>query len=92
MSRERQVWVRLGRGGRIVSVARTRPYTRDDAPVSGQVSVQRIPEAALDAALRLADGDASRLRFHDDGSVTVANAPRSVGSEPAGWRRPAEEQ
>lgn len=78
MARQREVWVRLGRGNRIVSVARTRPYAEPAPSGGGPVSVRRIPEAALDAALILADGDASRLRFEDDGSVTVANAPRAV--------------
>lgn len=77
MSRERVVWVRLGRGNRIVSVSRTRPYT-EPAPGPAPVAVRRIPEAALDAALVLADGDASRLVFEADGSVTVANAPRTA--------------
>ncbi|WP_157446654.1 hypothetical protein [Cellulosimicrobium sp. TH-20] len=40
------------------------------------VTVKNVHPAALAHALRIADGDRSRLRFHDDGTVTVENAAR----------------
>lgn len=43
---------------------------------SYQVNARTVPAAVLKEALRLADGDISRLRMDDDGSVTVANQSR----------------
>ena len=40
--------------------------------------VERVNEAALEAALTLAGGDTSRLRFLPDGSVLVANTSRAA--------------
>ncbi|UNX54192.1 hypothetical protein MF406_14835 [Georgenia sp. TF02-10] len=34
---------------------------------------ENVPQVALEAALRLADGDPRRLRLDDDGSVQVVN-------------------
>lgn len=40
------------------------------------VTVKSVHPAALAHAMRLANGDRSRLRFEDDGTVTVTNEPR----------------
>jgi hypothetical protein len=40
------------------------------------VEVREVPRAALQVALRLAQGDTSRLIFDPDGTVTVGNSPR----------------
>jgi len=42
------------------------------------VEVHRVDEAAVREAWRIAGGDAHRLRFDSDGSVTVLNASRSA--------------
>ena len=55
------------------SLVRTRA-PRGAAPPP--VDLSRVPHAALAAALRLAGGDAGRLRFEPDGSVLVMNARR----------------
>lgn len=38
-----------------------------------KITSYRIPKAVLDVALDLADGDRSRLRISEDGSITVVN-------------------
>jgi len=42
-------------------------------PPKHKVTTYRVHPVALATALRLAEGDASRLELHKDGSVTVAN-------------------
>jgi hypothetical protein len=55
------------------------PVQRKDRPRDEPVVVVRAaPPAAVALALHIAGGDASRLVFGDDGSVTVANKPRGV--------------
>lgn len=55
------------------------PTRKPPAPVD----VVTVPPAALKAALRLADGDATRLRPQHDGSVLVLNAAK----RPTAWDR-----
>lgn len=57
-------------------------YTRPEVPRKRRpkpeptVVVRAAPAAAVALALRIAGGDASRLVFSDDGSVTVLNGRR----------------
>lgn len=55
--------------------SRRRGAEPDEMPV---VVVRAAPAAAVAIALRVAGGDASRLVFNGDGSVTVANKSRSA--------------
>lgn len=46
-----------------------------------KITSYRIPQAVLDVALDLAEGDISRLRVDaEDGSITVVNQSRKRGS------------
>lgn len=45
--------------------------SRSTRPRVARVDTQRIDQAVLDAALKLASGDARRLRLNKDGSVYV---------------------
>jgi hypothetical protein len=58
----------------LAAAKRPRPEPR---PRRARPSVARIPAAVLAEARRLADGDMSRVRFLDDGSVIVDNRPAS---------------
>lgn len=50
-------------------------------PQSHKITSYRIPEAVLDVAMELADGDISRLRIDpEDGSITVVNQSRKPGA------------
>lgn len=55
-----------------VAAAR-RERAREKRERTSRVDVIRIEETALAVALRLADGDASRLTLNRDGTVTVRN-------------------
>jgi hypothetical protein len=59
--------------GRIVQVAGRRTTT---TTTTTPVQVRAVDTRVLHTALQLAGGDPSRLRFEDDGAVTVANGPR----------------
>jgi uncharacterized OB-fold protein len=50
---------------------------RREADPPAVAVVRAAPEAAVKLALHIAGGDPSRLRFNADGSVTVANGPRT---------------
>ena len=43
------------------------------------VTTTRVPPAAMAVALRLASGDARRIRVRADGSVLVLNRPGRAG-------------
>ena len=46
-----------------------------------KITSYRIPQAVLDVALSLAEGDISRLRIDpEDGSITVVNQSRKPGA------------
>jgi hypothetical protein len=50
-------------------------------PEAQKITAYRIPQAVLDVAMELADGDISRLRIDpEDGSITVVNQSRKPGS------------
>lgn len=67
------LWLVIENGNEVRMMTSTRPETRATRP---GVTVRQVPRAALQAALRLADGDISRLRCDPDGSVFVSNASR----------------
>jgi hypothetical protein len=47
------------------------------SPSAGQLmDTREVPRAALEMALKLAGGDATRLTFMPDGTVMVNNTPR----------------
>jgi hypothetical protein len=60
-----------------IPVLTGRNRRRTDRPRSGRVTVVKVDARVMRTALELADGDPSRLRIHEDGSVTVENGPRA---------------
>lgn len=57
--------------------AAPRPRPRERQTPDPVVVVRAAPAAAVALALSIAGGDASRLIFNGDGSVTVANRSRT---------------
>lgn len=58
------------------------PTQDEPRRLTHDVETREIPPAALEHALRLAGGDRSRLRFEKDGSIVVANEPRTGSARP----------
>lgn len=54
-----------------------RPVQRPRVARAAQPAESHVHPLAVAAALRLAGGDASRLRFQPDGSVLIANDARA---------------
>jgi hypothetical protein len=52
-----------------------RPRTRAPRGPSSPLTVIRVDPEVWEAALRLADGEASRIQVHSDTNVTVHNRP-----------------
>lgn len=63
------------RAQEVTSITRRRPG-RAGRTSTYQVNARSVPSIVLTTALRLAEGDISRLRIDDDGSVTVVNQSR----------------
>lgn len=66
----------LDLGGQPVPKLRRKPRARQSK--SPLVDTRSVPRAAVQKALELAGGDASRLVFLPDGAVLVTNQPRQV--------------
>jgi len=65
---------------RVTEVAYLGPTKPRATPTSAPVLTKKqMNSVAVQAALKIADGDASRLRFEEDGSIIVANKPRTEG-------------
>jgi hypothetical protein len=57
---------------------------RRGAQLNGPITVIRVAPEAMRVALRLADGDASRIRIISARCVLVANQPARVSGAPYG--------
>lgn len=62
--------------------AGARQVVRQNVQTTAQkITEYRIPQAVLDVAMELAEGDISRLRIDpEDGSITVVNQSRKPGA------------
>ena len=58
----------------VVYLGPTKPRA---TPTSVPLTKKQMNSLAVQAALKIADGDASRLRFEEDGSIIVANKART---------------
>lgn len=47
-----------------------------EVPVRYQVTTFKVPRVVIETAMRLADGDISRLSIQEDGSIVVLNESR----------------
>lgn len=76
MAGSSRTFYRLGAGARIVATTTTKPAKTP--PPSSPPDTSRVHPAVLAAALRLADGDPSRLVFLGPTQVEVRARPRAA--------------
>jgi hypothetical protein len=65
---------------------RRKPVRRNPPAVKDSMTV-RIAEEIMETAMRLADGDMSRIELQPDGSAIVWNHPRGAGASAPGAGR-----